>query len=673
MSFTGATTSSTSSNVPQGTLGDVPPVTFPGVASGIDYNAIIQKYTAATQAAEVPYQNQLNNLSAANTEILKIQSLFGKVQDAITPLSNISTFQAYKATVSNTAVATATQISGQNAIPGTYNIIAQTLATSTQISSNTNAAAAANPTTAPLTSENLSVTPTNGNQPNGSPAAHGVLTVNGVQINYDVNSQSLNAIIAAINAAQAQVTFAINGAGVVTATANTANGISLGSASDAGNILQVMHLDTAQYTGSGATQVATAQQSVNGVNPGASFNSTNQAGLQTAVNAGFFTINGVQINVSNTQNVNNVISAINASTAGVTASFNAATNQIVLTNSTPGPQNIVLGAASDTSNFLVAAGLAAPYGTFGGLTNYAGTITTGTQASLTYQNASGGNVTVFNSTNDFTSVIPGIDLKVTASTATPYTVTVASDATVAEKAIGNFVTAYNNAINELNTATQSPTIITATSTQTGQQQSAAANKGGPLYNNFEVSMLRNELVQIVSQFIPTGSTSYNSLQSIGLSLDTSTVSAGTVDANDSTTSSSNDSNSTQNLTATSGRLAALDTSKFEAALAANPTAVQAIFTSNVGLASQLGSQLTTATGLPTFLQGGIAGSVPSVGLLINIENENQLTITSLQQQINLINTEANMQADALRQQFSASETQIAQLQALQAQIAQIGH
>jgi hypothetical protein len=39
----------------------------------------------------------------------------------------------------------------------------------------------------------------------------------------------------------------------------------------------------------------------------------------------------------------------------------------------------------------------------------------------------------------------------------------------------------------------------------------------------------------------------------------------------------------------------------------------------------------------------------------------------------LIKREATQQADALRLQFSASESQIAQLQALQGQIAAIGH
>jgi flagellar capping protein FliD len=162
------------------------------------------------------------------------------------------------------------------------------------------------------------------------------------------------------------------------------------------------------------------------------------------------------------------------------------------------------------------------------------------------------------------------------------------------------------------------------------------------------------------------------LQSIGLELDTSSTSAGTTDAADATNKT--DDSSLQNLTSTSGRLQALDVTTFAAALAANPTAVQSLFTSTAGgLAQSLGTQLTEATGLPTFLANGIADSVPSQSLLNTVEDSNQLQIDALTQQVNLINDEATAQANELRAQFSASETQIAELQALQSQIAAIGN
>jgi flagellar hook-associated protein 2 len=291
---------------------------------------------------------------------------------------------------------------------------------------------------------------------------------------------------------------------------------------------------------------------------------------------------------------------------------------------------------------------------------------------LTYLGPTGAPVTVYSSTNDFDSVIAGIDLNVTSSTSTPYTVSVANDPTAAETAIGAFVTAYNAAMNELNAATQPPAVSTSTSTSTGEAQSQQSTTGGLLYKNFEVVNLRNQLVQSVSGLLPSGSSSYNSLQSIGLELDTSSTSAGTIDSSDATNKS--DDSSLQNLTSTSGQLQALDVTTFAAALAANPTAVQSLFTSTAGgLAQSLGTQLTLATGLPTYLANGLADSIPAQSLLNTVEDSNQLQIDALTQQVNLINDEATAQANQLRAQFSASETEIAELQALQSQIAAIGH
>jgi len=737
MSFTSGTSATGGSTNPQGTLGDVPPITFPGIASGIDYNAIIQKYTQATQQAEIPYQDQINNLNAANAEILKIQSMLQAVQDTLTPLSALSTFQAFKATPSISGVATATQISGQNAIPGTYTIESQTAATATTITNDSAANAiltAGNETTVALSAIGASVTPNNGTNPDGTPALNGTLTINGVQVSWNT-SETLQAVLNSINGAGAGVQAQWNAAtGAVSLFSTNGSPIALGSGSDLGNLVQVLHLDTAQdvtpppttlngavasgnntltltsaaglvageslildqgqptqetvtiqsVAGNVVTLTANTTQNhanassvtpeeyiaaaspVVGINQYASLSSAGNAGFATAVTSGTFTINGVQITINAaTQSVNNVINLINSSTAGVSASFDSNTDHIVLTSNTPGNQNITVGSGTDTSNFLGVSGL-------DNSTGLNPTTTTGTQASLTYLAPNGAPTTVYSATNDFTSVIPGIDLKLTSSTATPYTINVANDATVAEKAIGTFVTAYNTAIQELNTATQPPQVQTSTSSTTGQAQSTKATKGGLLYKNFEVVNLKNELVQIVSGLLPSGSSSYNSLQSIGLTLDTSTVTAGTVDTTDATNKT--DDSSLNNLVATSGRLVALDTTKFEAALAANPSAVQSLFTSTTGgFAQSFGTQLTLATGLPTFLSTGLADAVPAQGLLNTVEDSNQLSIDALTQQVNLINSEAVAQANELRAQFSASETQIAELQALQSQIAAIGH
>jgi flagellar capping protein FliD len=198
-------------------------------------------------------------------------------------------------------------------------------------------------------------------------------------------------------------------------------------------------------------------------------------------------------------------------------------------------------------------------------------------------------------------------------------------------------------------------------------------------------------VQLVSGFIPSGSSAYNSLASVGLKLDTASTTVGTTDANDSSDSSDsnqNDSNFTVN--ATSGRLAPLDVTAFEAAYAANTTAVASLFTNvpaaglnasqiaaggvSYGFAYQFGTLLSGASGIATFLKNSaITPGGYQSSLLNSVIDSNDLEIKSLQSQVDTITKEANTQANQLRAQYSASETQIAELQSLQGEISAIGH
>jgi flagellar hook-associated protein 2 len=675
--------SSTGSSTSSGTLGDAPPVSFPGVASGIDYNSIIEKYTAETLQQEAPLQNQVSSLNNENTAVLKIKNLLGSVQDSLTALSNPSVFSAYKATPSNTAdgstAATLTQISGQTAVAGTYIINAQKAATATEIVNNSNANGALD-TTDPLAAAGTSVTPTNGSASNGS------ITINGVQVNYDVNSDSLTTILNRIQSDVAGVTYTINANGTVTLSGVT----SLGSGADSGNLEQVLKLDTAQLSGG----TVTSSSAINGINEDVALNSANNAGFATAVTAGTFTINGVQFTVNPTTNsLSDLISQINSSNAGVVAQYNTSTAQITLTSTNPGPESILLGASGDTSNFLTATGLKT------------GTTTAGTQASLTYT-ANNVTNTVYSSSNTFSNVVPGFSLTVTNSSpstlpadSTYYTVSVASDPTQAESAINTFIKAYNAAITELNKDLAAPT-VTAGSTSSDGLSTSTSSGGGVLYGNFEVEELKNQLVSLVSGFIPSGSNAYNSLSTVGLNLNTASQTVGEQsDSSDSIDSTDSDSTSGGALTisgGTDGTLAALDTTTFEAAYAANTSAIQALFTltppsspnnsqsydfnsgygssASAGFAYQLGSYISNINGLTTFLQNSaITPTDLSNVTLTTVLDANNQQIDSIEQQITTITQEANNQANQLRAQFSASESQIAELQALQQQIAAIGH
>ena len=650
-----------------------PPVSFPGIASGIDYNSIIAKYTTLTLAPTKPLQTQVSALNAANAEILKIQGLFGKVQDSLTALSATSLFSAVTATSSNPGAATATQTSGAVATPGSYTILSTTLATSTQIVSNPAAGAPSNHTVA-LNAAGTSITPTNG----GTTGQPGKITIDGITTTYDVTTQSLDTIVANLNAASAGKYTVAYGTGAQTdqvIITNTSGNLSIGSAADQGNLADVLHLTNANITTS-----AQSTANVGGLNNYATLNTGGNAGYATAVTAGTFTINGVSFSVDPTKdNLANVLSRITQSSAGVNATYNSSTASIQLTNKTTGAQSIVV--SDGTSNFLTASGLVS------------GTTSVGQQAQIKYLAPDGSTKLTYSNTNTVTNVIPGVTLNLVSAASTPFSVNIALDPTQATSAIGTFVTAFNAAINEINTATQAPVISSAINAQTGQNQTQQLTTGGVLfkYDNFDINSIKNQLISTTTSLVNTGSSSYNSLSSIGLTLSsTNTIQTSTPPpAGSSSTAQPTVQNTVGD--GTSGAFNALDIAKFTAALAADPLSVQKIFTGvsqtgnnpfsgtnlpdahiNSGnyLASGsitllLGQYLTSVTGLPTTLQSGFAGSIPTISLLSNLQSSNSSVVDSLNAQIKQITDSANQQADALRRQFTASESQIAGLQAVQ--------
>lgn len=110
------------------------------------------------------------------------------------------------------------------------------------------------------------------------------------------------------------------------------------------------------------TQLATASKQLGQANVGAALNPTNDvsglvlsaAAFGTAVTAGTFTVNGQQITVDTADTLQAVFDRISMATGGaVTASYDSATDKITLSSA----GEIVLGSATDTSNFLVAAKL----------------------------------------------------------------------------------------------------------------------------------------------------------------------------------------------------------------------------------------------------------------------------------------------------------------------------
>ncbi len=109
-------------------------------------------------------------------------------------------------------------------------------------------------------------------------------------------------------------------------------------------------------------QLATAAQRLGSANVGAPLSATDDvsaltlssAGFAGAVTAGTFTVNGQQITIATSDTLQSVFAQISTATGGaVAATYSAATDKISLSSGS----EIVLGSATDTSNFLTLAKL----------------------------------------------------------------------------------------------------------------------------------------------------------------------------------------------------------------------------------------------------------------------------------------------------------------------------
>jgi flagellar hook-associated protein 2 len=635
--------SSSNSSTVYGT--NVAPISFPGIVSGIDWNSVIDKLTQLQLAPENELNAQIATLNNANTELVKINSLIQSVQNALANLSNPDLFDTYEATSSDPTAVTGTGISGVTATPGIYTIVSSSAATNTSILSDVDAGYEINANgtaSEPLADSYASVTPTNGTDGDGE------ITVDGVQVSYDVNTQSLDTILGNITSAVDKVDpgFLATVSNGVASFTSSDESISVGSSTDQGNLLEVLKLSDAQVLNTGTSGSITGTGQIGGINPDADFNSSNDAGYITPVTAGYFTINGVKITVSTDENLNDVLDAINSSSAGVTASYDADTGQIELVNQNSGPQSIILGASGDTSNFLSASGLTAASGA---------TTTVGKQSVITVEGADGQENTYYNNSNTVTNAIEGISLSITGTQTEPVTINVAQNTSLLVSAMTSFISVYNNAVNEINAAT-APPVVEATSSALTVAQST---QGGVLYGNVDANLIVQQLETIVGGFLGSGTT-YNSLSQIGVSLDSSyeSITANTTDEAEA----SGNAFTTSTEDGTDGQLQPLDVSQFLSALEADPSAVKNLIIGANSLTTQLGSYLTGVTGLPTQLDSGSVGTIPSVSLIQNYENQNTDTITNLQQQVTQITDSANAYANTLRSEYTSDESTIAGLQ-----------
>lgn len=542
-----------------------------GLMSGLDTKTMIDQLMALERRPVLALEERKETIKNRNSAFQLLNTRLASLQSRATDLLLEKTLKANSATSSDSNVATAS--AGAGAAAGTYKIKVNQLATATSAKSSGGLAAAASDTTALMDVKPAS----------GSKITAGTFTIGGATFtiagtsgsNVSDNGIELKHVLAAINMASgnlgpdgdldgfpdgladydpAKVSYTGStglsggiGVDVADLTAdgqirlNVGTGVAIGGGADTSNFLTVAGLKSP--TVSGATNEYRTGARMNATQASAKLNASNFAVAVTGdasdgnANTGTFKVNGTSINYDLTvDSLNDVLSRINSSQAGVVASYNAIEDRVILTNKTTGSTAISLEDVG-TGNFLAATKLTTA------------TQTAGQNAQITIDGINGGNP-IESSTNEFKDVIPGVNFTAKKTeTASWTTVTVARDYSTTINSVKAFITEFNTTVDTFE---------------------AAREKGKPLQNDGEVSAILGKLRQFV--YDPISGLSGggpNTLSALGI---------GT--------------------TKEDRKHLSLDETKFKAALEANPDRVAEIFnkdataTNPTGMAGRLKKYLT---------------------------------------------------------------------------------
>lgn len=435
-----------------------------GIASGLNWQSIVQELGQAEAAPETQWERQQNAINAQNSAFTTISSDLSTLQTDIQALQDSTLFQGAAVQSSNSQIATGTASTGTPLGNYTFNI--SQLATAAQVNGSSNISQKISP------DGNLSNV-TLGTAGFSTPLTAGTFTVDGQQVTVST-TESLQDLFNAISTAtNGNITASYStSTDEITLASKDNSAVVLGSAADTSNFLQVAQLYN-NGTGSVTSTSALGHVQLGGT--------MSNADLATPITdggngQGAFTINGVTINYNaSSDSIQDVLNRINSSTAGVTATYDSINNRFVLTDNTTGDVGISM--QDVTGNLLAATGLSS--GTLQHGKNLLYTLNGGTQQLVSESNT----------ITSASSSIPG--LSVTASQTGSVTMSVTTDTSAVSSAIQKFVTDYNS----VQTYISSQQVVTTSS--------SGAVSPGTLTADQTSSELASSLRSIVAAAIPS--------------------------------------------------------------------------------------------------------------------------------------------------------------------------
>ena len=415
-------------------------VQLAGLASGFNWTSFINQLIQAESEPVTALQTQQTTLSNQNSSLNTLQSDMQALQSSVTALQDPSQFSQTSATVSN-SLWTGSTTSG--AAAGTHTVAVTSLATPSELQGSSDIS---QPISSSSDVSGVVVSAMN----LATPITAGEFTVDGARVSVAV-TDTLQDVFQKISTATGGAVTASYDSATDEVNLSSSSPIVLNSANDTSNFLDALGLSN---NGTGSVSSSASLGAPNLTAP------ADQADLATPLTglgsdgSGSLTINGVAISYNaDTDSLNTILSKINASAAGVTASYDSANNRMLLTNKVTG--SLGVSVVDTTGNLGAALGL-----------------TTGSNLELgeNAQFSIDGGPEVTSTSNTITGSNGGITgVSLTLGSASTEQVDVTQDNSTAQTNIENFVTAFNNVTSYIDaqTATSTSGTKVTTSTLTG--------------------------------------------------------------------------------------------------------------------------------------------------------------------------------------------------------------
>ncbi len=493
-------------------------------SSSFDWKAIVDQLIAAESIPVTKLTAEKTANTDKTTALNTIKTALTELQDSVQAMRADNIF-SLRTVSSNVAATTWKTSSASNTPVGAYAIAVSQLATKAQQMGKSDVGA-------PLSATNDVTGTTLATLNTATAITAGKFTVNGAQVTV-ATTASLQDVFNAISSA--------TGGDVVGSYDATADKITLHSGSNA-EVLLGSTVDTSNFLSAmklanngGATVASGSKLGTVKLYTATLANS----GLTTAVSGtGTFSINGVAISYNaSTDRMADVLSRINTSAAGVTATYDSNNDRFSLTNTTTGDTGMSI---TDTSGLLGALGLT---------TGSGAAFARGNNAQFTIN----GGATITSMSNTLSAAAHGITgLSVTVDTQSTQTLQVASDSSSMATYVQDFVAKFNAAQNLIEENTK----ITVSGTTVS---------GAVLAGNREVEGWAKKLRSLAFDQISGLTGSVKRLDHLGIDFNSTT-----------------------------GQLTIKETDKLANALADDPTSVSEFFLSaNTGLVAKMYSGLTT--------------------------------------------------------------------------------